>query len=179
MFDVLFCVFRMFQPPPKGDNRPVLLMNKPTCSVPPAAQTPKPPAVTEVTSTPAPAPVVQQGTWKMEHLLKKLKHEVIFAYFSSYFLFSAVVCSVATAAPPRQPVHLTAQTAVRSSAPKPVLTVRPPTASCTASIPAHPSPNPGNIMPQRVLLSPDMQARLPCKCSLMSCEHPSEWLTLQ
>lgn len=49
----------MFQPPPKGDNRPVLLMNKPTCSVPPAAQTPKPPAVTEV--TPAPAPVVQQG----------------------------------------------------------------------------------------------------------------------
>ncbi|XP_030256973.1 uncharacterized protein srcap isoform X5 [Sparus aurata] len=125
-------VNRMFQPPPKGDNRPVLLMNKPTCSVPPAAQTPKPPAVTEVTSTPAPAPVVQQ-----------------------------VVCSVATAAPPRQPVHLTAQTAVRSSAPKPVLTVRPPTASCTASIPAHPSPNPGNIMPQRVLLSPDMQARLP------------------
>lgn len=62
MFDVLFSVFRMFQPPPKGDNRPVLLMNKPTCSVPPAAQTPKPPAVTEVTSTPAPAPVVQQGT---------------------------------------------------------------------------------------------------------------------
>ncbi|XP_073346198.1 uncharacterized protein srcap isoform X2 [Pagrus major] len=125
-------VNRMFQPPPKGDNRPVLLMNKPTCSVPPAAQTPKPPAVTEVTSTPAPAPVVQQ-----------------------------VVCSVTTTPPPRQPVHLTAQTAVRSSAPKPVLTVRPPTASCTASIPAHPSPNPGNIMPQRVLLSPDMQARLP------------------
>uniref|UniRef100_A0A671WM01 Snf2-related CREBBP activator protein n=1 Tax=Sparus aurata TaxID=8175 RepID=A0A671WM01_SPAAU len=114
-------VNRMFQPPPKGDNRPVLLMNKPTCSVP----------------------------------------VFFFAHFSSYFLFSAVVCSVATAAPPRQPVHLTAQTAVRSSAPKPVLTVRPPTASCTASIPAHPSPNPGNIMPQRVLLSPDMQARLP------------------
>lgn len=55
---------RMFQPPPKGDNRPVLLMNKPTCSVPPAAQTPKPPAVPEVTSTPAPAPVVQQGEWR-------------------------------------------------------------------------------------------------------------------
>uniref|UniRef100_A0A8P4KN71 Helicase SRCAP n=1 Tax=Dicentrarchus labrax TaxID=13489 RepID=A0A8P4KN71_DICLA len=125
-------VNRMFQPPPKGDNRPVLLMNKPTCSVPPAAQTPKPPAVTEVTSTPAPAPVVQQ-----------------------------VVCSVATTPPPRPSMHLTAQTAVRSNAPKPVLTVRPPTASCTASIPTHPSPNAGNIMPQRVLLSPDMQARLP------------------
>uniref|UniRef100_A0A669BS99 Snf2 related CREBBP activator protein n=1 Tax=Oreochromis niloticus TaxID=8128 RepID=A0A669BS99_ORENI len=54
-------VNRMFQPPPKGDNRPVLLMNKPTCSVPPAAQTPKPPPVTEVTSAPAPAPVVQQA----------------------------------------------------------------------------------------------------------------------
>uniref|UniRef100_UPI0037E8D6CE helicase SRCAP isoform X2 n=1 Tax=Semicossyphus pulcher TaxID=241346 RepID=UPI0037E8D6CE len=125
-------VNRMFQPPPKGDNRPVLLMNKPTCSVPPATQTPKPPLVSEVTSTPAPAPVVQQ-----------------------------VVCSVSTAPPPRPSMHLTAQTAVRSSAPKPVLTVRPPTAACAANIPAHPSPNPGNVLPQRVLLSPDMQARLP------------------
>uniref|UniRef100_A0A7N6BQG0 Snf2-related CREBBP activator protein n=1 Tax=Anabas testudineus TaxID=64144 RepID=A0A7N6BQG0_ANATE len=52
-------VNRMFQPPPKGDNRPVLLMNKPTCSVPPAAQTPKPPPVADVTT--APAPVVQQA----------------------------------------------------------------------------------------------------------------------
>ncbi|XP_044035906.1 helicase SRCAP isoform X2 [Siniperca chuatsi] len=125
-------VNRMFQPPPKGDNRPVLLMNKPTCSVPPAAQTPKTPPVTEVTSTPAPAPVVQQ-----------------------------VVCSVTTTPPPRTSMHLTAQTAVRSSAPKSVLTVRPPTASCTASIPTHPSPTASNVMPQRVLLSPDMQARLP------------------
>ncbi|XP_026207053.1 helicase SRCAP isoform X2 [Anabas testudineus] len=123
-------VNRMFQPPPKGDNRPVLLMNKPTCSVPPAAQTPKPPPVADVTT--APAPVVQQ-----------------------------VVCSVAPTPPPRPPMHPTAQTAVRSSAPKPVLTVRPPTAPCTASIPAHPGPNTSSIMPQRVLLSPDMQARLP------------------
>ncbi|KAF7664965.1 hypothetical protein LDENG_00158810 [Lucifuga dentata] len=125
-------VNRMFQPPPKGDNRPVLLMNKPTCSVPPAAQTPKPPPVAEVTSAPAPAPVVQQ-----------------------------VVCSVAPSPPPRPSMHPTAQTALRSSTPKPMLTVRPPTAPCTASVPAHPSPNPSSIMPQRVLLSPDMQARLP------------------
>ncbi|XP_078134613.1 uncharacterized protein srcap isoform X2 [Sander vitreus] len=123
-------VNRMFQSPPKSDNRAVLLMNKPTCSVPPAAQTPKPPPVTEVPSTPA--PVVQQ-----------------------------VVCSVSTTAAPRPSVHLSAQTAVRASAPKPVLTVRPPAAPCTASIPAHPSPNPGGVLPQRVLLSPDMQARLP------------------
>ncbi|XP_037546884.1 helicase SRCAP [Nematolebias whitei] len=85
-------VNRMFQPPPKGDNRSVLLMNKPTCSVPPAAQTSKPPPATEVTSAPAPppAPAVQQ-----------------------------------------------------------------------ANVPAHQSPNPSTVMPQRVLLSPDMQARLP------------------
>ncbi|XP_039645103.1 helicase SRCAP isoform X2 [Perca fluviatilis] len=125
-------VNRTFQPPPKSDNRAVLLMNKPTCSVPPAAQTPKPPPLTEVPSTPAPAPVVQQ-----------------------------VVCSVSTTAAPRPSMHLSAQTAVRASAPKPVLTVRPPAAPCTASIPAHPSPNPGSVLPQRVLLSPDMQARLP------------------
>ncbi|XP_022598020.1 helicase SRCAP [Seriola dumerili] len=121
-------VNRMFQPPPKGDNRPVLLMNKPTCSVPPAAQTPRPPPVTEVSATPAPAPVVQQ---------------------------------VASNPPPRPSMHPAAQTAVRSSVPKPVLTVRPPTAPCTASIPAHASPSPSSVMPQRVLLSPDMQARLP------------------
>uniref|UniRef100_H3CXJ7 Snf2-related CREBBP activator protein n=1 Tax=Tetraodon nigroviridis TaxID=99883 RepID=H3CXJ7_TETNG len=53
-------VNRMLQPPPKGDNRPVLLMNKPSCAVPPAAQASKP-SVTEVTSAPAPSPVVQQG----------------------------------------------------------------------------------------------------------------------
>lgn len=63
IFFMLTCFkfFRMFQPPPKSDNRPVLLMNKPTCSVPPAAQTSKPPAVTELPSAPPPAPVVQQG----------------------------------------------------------------------------------------------------------------------
>uniref|UniRef100_A0A8D3D676 Snf2-related CREBBP activator protein n=1 Tax=Scophthalmus maximus TaxID=52904 RepID=A0A8D3D676_SCOMX len=125
-------VNRMFQPPPKGDNRSYLLMNKPTCSVPPAAQTPRPPPVTEVSSAPAPAPVVQQ-----------------------------VVCTVASAPAPRPSLHPAAQTAVRSSAPRPVLTVRPPAAPCAASIPAHPSPNPGSVLPQRVLLSPDMQARLP------------------
>ncbi|XP_032357475.1 helicase SRCAP [Etheostoma spectabile] len=123
-------VNRTFQPPPKSDNRAVLLVNKPTCSVPPAAQTPKPPPVTEVSSTPA--PVVQQ-----------------------------VVCSVSTTAALRPSMHLSTQTAVRAGAPKPVLSVRPPAAPCTAGIPAHPSPNPGSVLPQRVLLSPDMQARLP------------------
>uniref|UniRef100_A0A665W0I4 Snf2-related CREBBP activator protein n=1 Tax=Echeneis naucrates TaxID=173247 RepID=A0A665W0I4_ECHNA len=80
-----------------------------------------------------------------------------------YFLspFVVVVCSVASNPTPRPPLHPPAQTAVRSSTPKPVLTVRPPAAPCAASIPAHANPTPGSVMPQRVLLSPDMQARLP------------------
>uniref|UniRef100_A0A672YFH5 Snf2-related CREBBP activator protein n=1 Tax=Sphaeramia orbicularis TaxID=375764 RepID=A0A672YFH5_9TELE len=146
-------VNRMFQPPPKGDNRPVLLMNKPTCPVSPATQTPKPPPVTEVTSTPSSAPVVQQGNYWLSYFS--------FLIFQIPFLAPPVVCSVAPTPPPRPSMHPTAQTAVRSSTPKPMLTVRPPSAPCTPGIPAHPSPNPSNVMPQRVLLSPDMQARLP------------------
>ncbi|XP_021179481.2 helicase SRCAP [Fundulus heteroclitus] len=125
-------VNRMFQPPPKGENRPVLLMNKPTGSTPPAAQTPKPPPAPETAPAPTPAPVVQQ-----------------------------VVCTVAPTPPLRPPIQPVPQTAVRSSAPKPILTVRPPGAPSAAGIPAHSSPTPSSIMPQRVLLSPDMQARLP------------------
>ena len=169
----------MFQPPPKGDNRPVLLMNKPTCSVSPAAQTPKTPAFTEATSAPTPAPVVHQGTYRPGGLIPVnsskgfIPERCVYSFFFNFNLcflpvISLVVCSVATTPPPRPPVHLTAQTAVRASAPKPVLTVRPPTASCTTGAPAHPSPNPSTIMPQRVLLSPDMQARLPCECTLTS-----------
>lgn len=75
------------------------------------------------------------------------------------------MCTVTTAAAPRPSMHPTAQIAVRSGAPRPVLTVRPPAASCAAGIPVHPGPNPGSVLPQRVLLSPDMQARLPCECT--------------
>ncbi|XP_030195766.1 helicase SRCAP isoform X2 [Gadus morhua] len=124
-------VNRTLQPPPKTDSRPVLLMNKPTCPVPPAAQTPKAPSVAE--TPPPPAPVVQQ-----------------------------VVCSVATTPPPPRPlVHPNPQTAVRSSGPRPILTVRAPSAPGAPSVPAQPTPIPSQVLPQRVLLSPDMQARLP------------------
>ncbi|CAL8260066.1 unnamed protein product [Arctogadus glacialis] len=124
-------VNRTLQPPPKTDSRPVLLMNKPTCPVPPAAQTPKPPSVAQ--TPPPPAPVVQQ-----------------------------VVCSVATTPPPPRPlVHPNPQTAVRSSGPRPILTVRAPSAPGAPSVPAQPTPIPSQVLPQRVLLSPDMQARLP------------------
>lgn len=169
---MLVCLcFRMFQSPPKSDNRAVLLMNKPTCSVPPAAQTPKPPPVTEVPSTPA--PVVQQGKWREKiiyprHVFCSCRSFYFLRNFRNVLFHFSVVCSVSTTAAPRPSLHLSAQTAVRASAPKPVLTVRPPAAPCTASIPAHPSPNPGSVLPQRVLLSPDMQARLPCKSTLMS-----------
>nr|XP_057924482.1 uncharacterized protein srcap isoform X2 [Doryrhamphus excisus] len=135
-------VNRFFHPPPKGDNRSAVPTNKPTCSVPPAAQTHKPPtpeasapppsSAPPTVPAPAPAPAVQQ-----------------------------VICSVATTPPPRSSLPPGAQTAVRSTTPKPVLTVRPPPAPGTAGIPAHPTPNASSIMPQRVLLSPDMQARLP------------------
>uniref|UniRef100_A0A8C6TNZ7 Snf2-related CREBBP activator protein n=1 Tax=Neogobius melanostomus TaxID=47308 RepID=A0A8C6TNZ7_9GOBI len=126
-------VNRMPKPPPKGDSRSV---NKPTSPVPPAAPPPKPTVseATPVTTTaPAPAPAPPPAP-----------------------VVQQVVCSVAPTPAPRPTIQL--QTAVRSSAPKAVLTVRPPAAPGTQSIPAHPSPS---VLPQRVLLSPDMQARLP------------------
>lgn len=51
--------------------------------------------------------------------------------------------------------------AVRPPAPQPV-TVRPSAPSSITTVSAPPQPQ-SNIMTQRVLLSPDMQARLPCK----------------
>lgn len=161
----------MLQPLPKGDNRPVLLMNKPSCAVPPAAQASNP-SVTEVTSAPTPSPVVQQGKYQVEerpthikimalttHMKQSLFKLTIYVHMFGSCGFSLVVCTVATTASPR-PMQPTPQTAVRISTPKPVLTVRAPPASSTANNPTHPNPTP---MPQRVLLSPDMQARLPCK----------------
>lgn len=61
----------MLQPLPKVDSRPVLLMNKPSCAVPPAAQASKP-SITEVTSAPTPSPVVQQGKYQVEQRPKNI-----------------------------------------------------------------------------------------------------------
>uniref|UniRef100_A0AAY5JYE5 Snf2-related CREBBP activator protein n=1 Tax=Esox lucius TaxID=8010 RepID=A0AAY5JYE5_ESOLU len=75
---------------------------------------------------------------------------------------TSAVCSVAPTAPPRPPTHpggpSAAGTAARAGSPMPVVAVRPPTSS---GAPRHPTPPPSNLMTQRVLLSPDMQARLP------------------
>uniref|UniRef100_A0A8C8ICS8 Snf2-related CREBBP activator protein n=1 Tax=Oncorhynchus tshawytscha TaxID=74940 RepID=A0A8C8ICS8_ONCTS len=69
------------------------------------------------------------------------------------------VCSVAPTAPPRPPLHPSGPSVMRSGSPMPVLAVRPPTTSCNPA--THLTPPPSNILTQRVLLSPDMQARLP------------------
>ncbi|CAB1337947.1 unnamed protein product [Coregonus sp. 'balchen'] len=129
-------VNRMFQPLPKADGCTVLVVNNPllTCPVTPAAQAPMPRLIQDVTPTPTPPPPVQQ-----------------------------VLCSVAPTAPSRLPMHpsgpFAVGTVVRSGSPMPVLAVRSPTVSCNPA--THPTLPPSNVMTQRVLLSPDMQARLP------------------
>ncbi|XP_019743358.1 helicase SRCAP isoform X2 [Hippocampus comes] len=146
-------VNRTLLPPPKGDSSSVAPMNKPTCSVPPAAQTSKPPspeATAAPASLPTPTPAPMPAPLPVPPPAPPPAPAV-----------QQVICSVTATPPPRTPLPPGAQTAVRSSIPKQVLTVRPPPAPCTTGIPGLPSPNPGSIMPQRVLLSPDMQARLP------------------
>ncbi|XP_016317212.1 helicase SRCAP-like isoform X3 [Sinocyclocheilus anshuiensis] len=72
------------------------------------------------------------------------------------------VCPVTPVAAPRAPVapsSVPSAPAVRPPAPQPV-TVRPSGPSSVTTVSAPPQP-PSNIMTQRVLLSPDMQARLP------------------
>uniref|UniRef100_A0A674CZ77 Snf2 related CREBBP activator protein n=1 Tax=Salmo trutta TaxID=8032 RepID=A0A674CZ77_SALTR len=71
------------------------------------------------------------------------------------------MCSVAPIAPPRPPLHPSGPSVMRSGSPMPVLAVRPPTTSCNPA--THLTPPPSNVLTQRVLLSPDMQARLPCE----------------
>ncbi|KAM9560254.1 uncharacterized protein ACWYII_017928 isoform 2-T3 [Salvelinus alpinus] len=69
------------------------------------------------------------------------------------------MCSVAPTAPPRPPLHPSGPSVMRSGSPMPVLAVRPPTTSCNPA--THLTHPPSNVLTQRVLLSPDMQARLP------------------
>eukprot|EP00063_Salmo_salar_P059666 XP_014034501.1 PREDICTED: helicase SRCAP-like isoform X1 [Salmo salar] len=129
-------VNRMFQPLPKADGCTVLVVNNPrlTCPVTPAAQAPRPRLIQDVTPTLTPSPLVQQAVY-----------------------------SVAPTSPSRPPVHPSGPCAVgtvmRSGSPMPVLAVRSPTVSCNPA--THSTPPSSNVMTQRVLLSPDMQARLP------------------
>ncbi|XP_072524231.1 uncharacterized protein srcap isoform X2 [Salminus brasiliensis] len=128
-------VNRMFQPLPKSEGRSSTTMNspRPTCPVSPAVQPPRAPLITEVTPTQAPVQPAPQ------------------------------VCPVTPVAAPRAPVSPSTSStgaAVRPNVSHPVLAVRPPAPPSTQTVPAALQSS-SNVMTQRVLLSPDMQARLP------------------
>ncbi|XP_065118886.2 uncharacterized protein srcap isoform X4 [Paramisgurnus dabryanus] len=126
-------VNRMLQPLPKSDGRSAGNTPRPSCpTTTTVAQAPKPPLITEV----APSKATSQP--------------------------AAPVCPVSPVTAPKAPVAPSSTpsvTAVRPPAPHPV-TIR---ASAPTSIPAVTTPTQpsSNLMTQRVLLSPDMQARLP------------------
>ncbi|KAK2876406.1 hypothetical protein Q8A67_020502 [Cirrhinus molitorella] len=126
-------VNRMLQPLPKSDGRSSANSPRPACSTTTTTvQTPKP-LITEVTPSQAPSQPAPQ------------------------------VCPVTPVAAPRAPVAPTnvpsAPAPVRPPAPQPV-TVHPSGPATITTVSAPPQ-TPSNIMTQRVLLSPDMQARLP------------------
>ncbi|XP_042623683.1 helicase SRCAP-like isoform X4 [Cyprinus carpio] len=124
-------VNRILQPLPKSDGRSSANSPRPACSSTTTVQTPKP-LITEVTPSQAPSQPAPQ------------------------------VCPVTPVAAPKAPVapsSIPSAPAVRPPAPQPV-TVRSPGLSSVTTVSTPPQP-PSNIMTQRVLLSPDMQARLP------------------
>uniref|UniRef100_A0A671KE69 Helicase SRCAP-like n=1 Tax=Sinocyclocheilus anshuiensis TaxID=1608454 RepID=A0A671KE69_9TELE len=142
-------VNRMLQPLPKSDGRSSANSPRPTCPTTTAVQAPKP-LIAEVTPPSQPAP---QGQFRGPSLTSS-SAENIFTLIS--------VCPVTPVAAPRAPVapsSVPSAPAVRPPAPQPV-TVRPSGPSSVTTVSAPPQP-PSNIMTQRVLLSPDMQARLP------------------
>ncbi|XP_042591514.1 helicase SRCAP-like isoform X4 [Cyprinus carpio] len=124
-------VNRMLQPLPKSDGHSSVNSPRPVCPTTTAVQTPKP-LITEITPPPPPSQPAPQ------------------------------VCPVTPVAAPRAPVapsSVPSAPVVRPPAPQPV-TVRPSGPSSVTTVSTPPQP-PSNIMTQRVLLSPDMQARLP------------------
>ncbi|XP_051958618.1 helicase SRCAP-like [Xyrauchen texanus] len=125
-------VNRMLQPLPKSDGRSTVNSPWPSCPTTTAVQTPKPPLITEVTTSQAPSQPSPQ------------------------------VCPVTPVTALRAPVGpstVPASAAIRPPAPHPV-TIRPSAPSSITAVATTPQPA-SNLMTQRVLLSPDMQARLP------------------
>ncbi|XP_072559936.1 uncharacterized protein srcap [Paramormyrops kingsleyae] len=146
-------VNRMFQPVPRAEGRTVVLVNnpRPPGPLPAAPAVPRPPLAVDLgpaapATTPAPLPAP----------INAASH--------------VAVCSVAptnlqkASVSPCGPAPMTicggVGAAVRPGAPVPILTVRPPAASSAPSLPGL-APSPSSAVTQRVLLSPDMQARLP------------------
>ncbi|XDV44416.1 hypothetical protein PO909_012707 [Leuciscus waleckii] len=124
-------VNRMLQPLPKSDGRSTVNSPRSACPSTTTVQTPKP-LITEVTPSQAPSQPAPQV---------------------------CPVTPVTTLRAPVAPSSVPSAPAVRPPAPQPV-TVRPSAPSSITTVSAPPQP-PSNIMTQRVLLSPDMQARLP------------------
>lgn len=125
-------VNRMLQPLPKSDGRSAVNTPRPSGPTTTVVQTPKPPLITEVTPSQAPSQPSPQ------------------------------VCPVTPVPAPKAPVApstVPSAPVVRPPAPHPV-TVRPSAPSSIPAVSTPPQPA-SNVMTQRVLLSPDMQARLP------------------
>ncbi|XP_051530185.1 helicase SRCAP-like isoform X2 [Myxocyprinus asiaticus] len=125
-------VNRMLQPLPKSDGCSTVNSPRPMCPTTTAVQIPKPPLITEVSNSQAPSQPSPQ------------------------------VCPVTPVTAPRAPVGpstVPASAAIRPPAPHPV-TIRPSAPSSVPAVATPPQP-PSNLLTQRVLLSPDMQARLP------------------
>ncbi|KAI1896583.1 hypothetical protein AGOR_G00096260 [Albula goreensis] len=136
-------VNRMFQPLPKADGRTVLLVNnpRPPCPDQGAPPAPRPPVGLDTApSAPAGPPVTQVTVSTVPPSTQPPPP-------ASPNIQAAAVCAGSG-------------TAVRHGAPVPVMAVRPASASSATTLPAF-TPPPSSTMTQRVLLSPDMQARLP------------------
>ncbi|XP_031416506.1 helicase SRCAP isoform X2 [Clupea harengus] len=133
-------VNRMFQPMPKTEGRASITVNnpRPTCPVAPVVQPPRPVLITELPPAPAPLPV--QPPIQVCSVMPAA---------------TAHVTAVASAPIPLTLTH-TPAAALRHSVPHPVLSVRHPTPVVPQVVTA-----PSSLVTQRVLLSPDMQARLP------------------
>ncbi|XP_057215055.1 helicase SRCAP isoform X2 [Triplophysa rosa] len=125
-------VNRMLQPLPKSEGRSAVNTPRTLGHTTTVVQTPKPPLITEVTPSQAPSQPLPQ------------------------------VCPVTPVPAPKAPVApstVPSAPAVRPPAPHPV-TVRPSAPSSISAVSMPPQPA-STVMTQRVLLSPDMQARLP------------------
>ncbi len=149
----------MLQPLPKSDGRSSANCPRPACPTTMAVQTPKP----FYRRHPFPPSLTATGTSRSVQGAKSCVIYVMMTERENLFTLISV-CPVTPVAAPRAPVvpsSVTSAPAVRPPAPQPV-TVRPSGPSSITTVSAPPQP-PSNIMTQRVLLSPDMQARLPCK----------------
>lgn len=152
---------RMFQPLPKSDGRSTTQNSpRPTCPVSPAVQPAWPPLITEVTQAPVqPTPQGKRGILVLCVALTSWNSTNCVVNVANLGVCFSVSPATSVAAP-QAPA---CQSVTSTGTANPVMSIRhaPPSTVPTVSVTPQP---PSNVMTQRVLLSPDMQARLPCKC---------------